>query len=69
MRLPADAPIKQEIDLPRKLASIVLGIKGETAGRLRRESGAKLHVVVTPHDNPMQVNLTLYMFGHGGWGF
>ncbi|KIY91727.1 hypothetical protein MNEG_16237 [Monoraphidium neglectum] len=55
MRLPPDAPIKQEIDLPRKLASIVLGVRGATAGRLRRESGAKLHVVVTEKDNPLQI--------------
>lgn len=43
-KLPADAILKQEIPLPRRMASCVIGIKGQSVSKLRRESGAKIHV-------------------------
>lgn len=43
-KLPADAVLKQEIPLPRRMASCVIGIKGQSVSKLRRESGAKIHV-------------------------
>lgn len=43
-KLPADAVLKQEIPLPRRMASCVIGIKGQSVGKLRRESGSKIHV-------------------------
>jgi hypothetical protein len=43
-KMPADAILKQEIPLVRRMASCVIGIKGTTVSKLRRESGAKIHV-------------------------
>lgn len=43
-KLPADAILKQEIPLPRRMASCVIGIKGQSVSKLRRESGSKIHV-------------------------
>lgn len=43
-KLPADAILKQDIPLPRRMASCVIGIKGQSVSKLRRESGAKIHV-------------------------
>ncbi|KAF6256728.1 hypothetical protein COO60DRAFT_1702205 [Scenedesmus sp. NREL 46B-D3] len=43
-KLPADAVLKQEIPLQRRMASCVIGIKGQSVAKLRRESGAKIHV-------------------------
>lgn len=43
-KLPADALLKQEIPLPRRMASCVIGIKGQSVSKLRRESGSKIHV-------------------------
>ncbi|WIA11677.1 hypothetical protein OEZ85_011775 [Tetradesmus obliquus] len=43
-KLPADAVLKQEIPLQRRMASCVIGIKGASVAKLRRESGAKIHV-------------------------
>lgn len=43
-KLPADALLKQDIPLPRRMASCVIGIKGQSVSKLRRESGAKIHV-------------------------
>jgi hypothetical protein len=43
-KLPADAVLKQEIPLPRRMASCVIGIKGQSVSKLRRESGSKIHV-------------------------
>lgn len=43
-KLPADAMLKQDIPLPRRMASCVIGIKGQSVSKLRRESGAKIHV-------------------------
>lgn len=41
--------------MPRHLAGAILGPRGSTAARLRRESGAKVHLVKTPPGTPMQV--------------
>lgn len=43
-KLPADACLKQEIPLPRRMASCVIGIKGQSVTKLRRDSGSKIHV-------------------------
>lgn len=43
-KLPADAVLKQEIPLPRRMASCVIGIKGQSVSKLRRESMSKIHV-------------------------
>lgn len=43
-KMPADVVLKQEIPLPRRMASCVIGIKGTTVSKLRRDSGSKIHV-------------------------
>jgi hypothetical protein len=43
-KLPADVILKQEIPMPRRMASCVIGVRGTTVTRLRRESGTKIHV-------------------------
>lgn len=55
----------QDIPLPRHLSGAILGPGGSTVARLRRESGAKLHLVKTPPGNPVQVRDLRVT---GGWG-
>ena len=43
-KLSADVILKQEIPMPRRMASCVIGVRGTTVTRLRRESGTKIHV-------------------------
>jgi hypothetical protein len=57
MRLPADAPIRQELVIPRRMVGLLLGPRGATVGRLRRESGAKVHVGPEPADSQAQVGV------------
>jgi hypothetical protein len=44
MRLMPDAVLQQDIPLPRRMASCVIGLKGKTVGQLRRDSNAKIHI-------------------------
>jgi hypothetical protein len=43
-KLPADAILQQDVPLPRRMASCVIGIRGSSVQRLRRESGARVHI-------------------------
>lgn len=68
-KLPADAVLKQEIPLQRRMASCVIGIKGASVAKLRRESGAKIHV--RPGQGPGELDQVVEVEGSieavSGW--
>lgn len=61
LRLPPDAVIKQEIPLPRRMASVVIGLRGQAVSRLRRECNVRIHV--RPSTTPAELDQVVEIEG------